>query len=85
MKGQLLIIEMKVIYDKPEPVLYRKDVDAKHLDGIHFCFGDKAFMSDESEDYGLYILETNCDNDYWILISSDNMAFLLLSVECILK
>lgn len=44
------LIGMEVVYDEPEPVLYRKDADAENLDGIHFCFGDKAFISDESED-----------------------------------
>jgi len=61
------LIEMEVAYDEPEPVLYRKDADAENLDGIHFCFGDKAFLSDESEDYEFYILDGNCDNDVWIL------------------
>ncbi len=61
------LIEMEVIYDEPEPVLYRKDDDAENLDGIHFCFGDKVFISDESEDYEFYILNSNCDNDVWII------------------
>ncbi len=62
------LIEMEVIYDEPEPVLYRKDADAENLDGIHFCFGDKAFISDESEDYEFYILDYNsCDHDMWII------------------
>lgn len=61
------LIETEVIYDEPEPVLYRKDANAEELDGIHFCFGDKAFLSDESEDYEFYILNSNCDNDVWIL------------------
>ncbi len=62
------LIEMAVIYDEPEPVLYRKDADAESLDGIHFCFGDKAFISDESEDYEFYILNSNCcDSDTWII------------------
>lgn len=62
------LVELEVIYDKPEPVLYRKDADAEKLDGIHFCFGDKAFLSDESEDYEFYILDYNwCDNDVWII------------------
>lgn len=28
------LIELEVIYDEPEPVLYRKDVNAENLDGI---------------------------------------------------
>ena len=65
------LIETEVIYGKPEPVLYRRDANAKDLDGIHFCFGEHAFMSDESEDYEFYILNTNCDNDVWILLDAD--------------
>ena len=66
------LIEMEVIYDKPEPVLYRKDSNAEELDGIHFCFGDKAFLSDESEDYEFYILTCSwCDNDTWIILDSE--------------
>jgi len=62
------LIEMEVIYDEPEPVLYRKDANAEELDGIDFCFGDKAFISDESKDYEFYILDYNwCDNDVWII------------------
>jgi hypothetical protein len=61
------LIETEVIYDVPEPVLYRKDDNAKELDGIHFCFGKHAFISDESEDYEFYILNSHCDNDVWII------------------
>lgn len=66
-----VFIEMEVIYDIPEPVLYRKDADAENLDGIHFHFGDKAFISDESEDYEFYILDSNCDSDCWIILDVD--------------
>ena len=63
---------MEVIYAKPEPVLYRKDENAEELDGIHFCFGDKAFLSDESEDYEFYILSYEwCDSDCWIILDSE--------------
>lgn len=62
-----VITEIEAVYDKPEPVLYRKDSDAEELDGIHFCFGKHAFISDESEDYEFYILNSNCDNDVWII------------------
>ena len=47
--GELVSIE--VIYDPPKPVLCRKDDDAINKDGIHFCFGEYAFVSDESCDY----------------------------------
>ena len=62
-----VITEIEAVYDTPEPVLYRKDADAEELDGIHFCFGKHAFISDESEDYEFYILNSNCDNDVWII------------------
>lgn len=61
------LIEMEVVYGEPEPVLYRKDANAAELDGLHFCFGDKAFLSNESEEYEFFILDSNCDNDVWIL------------------
>lgn len=51
----------------PEPVLYRKDANAEELDGIHFCFGRHAFISDESEKYEFYILDSYCVNDVWII------------------
>ena len=62
-----VLTEIDVVYDKPEPVLYRKDDNVEELDGIHFCFGKHAFISDESEDYKFYILNSNCDNDVWII------------------
>ena len=68
-KGKL--IETEVTYDEPEPVLYRKDANAEKLDGLHFCFGEHAFISDESEDYEFYILENNCDSDCWIILDSE--------------
>ncbi len=49
------------------PVLHRKDADAINKDGIHFCFGEYAFVSDESEKYEFYILECNC----WIIQEMD--------------
>ena len=62
-----VLTEIEAVYDMPEPVLYREDAKAEELDGIHFCFGEHAFMSDESEDYEFYILDSNCDNDVWII------------------
>ena len=62
-----VLTEIEAVYDEPEPVLCRKDANAKDLDGIHFCFGKHAFISDESEDYEFYILESHCDNDVWII------------------
>ena len=62
-----ILTEIEAVYDNPEPVLYRKDANAEELDGIHFCFGKHAFISDESEDYEFYILDSNCENDVWII------------------
>lgn len=66
-----VLTEIEAVYDMPEPVLYRKDDNAKELDGIHFCFGEHAFISDESEDYEFYILNSNCDNDVWIVLDAN--------------
>ena len=59
-----VLTEIEAVYDVPEPVLYRKDANAEELDGIHFCFGKHAFISDESEDYEFYILDSHC---VWII------------------
>ncbi len=62
------LIEIDVEYDSPLPVLCRKDSNMEKLDGIDFCFGDKAFVSDESKNYEFYILDSNyCDSDTWII------------------
>ena len=61
------LVEVAVEYDLPEPVLCRKDNDAINQDGIHFCFGEYAFVSDESCDYEFFILEADC----WIIQESD--------------
>lgn len=58
-----ILKEVLVEYDLPQPVLCRKDKDAINKDGIHFCFGENAFLSDESCDYEFFILDDNC----WII------------------
>ena len=63
------LVGMKVIYDPPKPVLCRKDADAINKDGLHFCFGEKAFVSDESCDYEFFILEYDC----WIIQDMGNI------------
>ena len=63
------LISVKVTYDPPKPVLCRKDADAINKDGLHFCFGEKAFASDESCDYEFYILECGC----WIIQDMGNI------------
>ncbi len=57
------LVEVTVEYEPPRPVLHRKDADAINKDGIHFCFGEYAFVDDESCNYEFYILECNC----WII------------------
>ena len=57
------LVEVAVVYDPPKPVLCRKDDDAINKDGMHFCFGEYAFVSDESCDYEFYIMECDC----WII------------------
>lgn len=60
-------VGMQVKYDAPLPVLYREEPDIEKNKGVLFQFGDRAFISDESEKYEFYILESNCDNDIWII------------------
>lgn len=62
------IVGIEVTYDPPKPVLYRKDDSAINKEGVHLCFGEYAFMSDESEDYEFYILEDDC----WIIWDTDD-------------
>lgn len=60
-------VGMKVKCDDPVPVLCREEPDIEKNEGVLFQFGDKAFISDESEKYEFYILHNNCDNDVWII------------------
>lgn len=50
------LVGMEVAYDAPDPVLYREDPDAENKEGIHFCFGEYAFVSDESCKYEYFCL-----------------------------
>lgn len=61
------LVEISVEYDPLKPVLCRKDSDAINKDGMHFCFGEYAFISDESCDYEFFILEDDC----WIIEEAD--------------
>lgn len=63
--GELVSID--VTYDPPKPVLCRKGDNAINKDSIHFCFGECAFVSDESYDYEFYIMECDC----WIIWEVD--------------
>lgn len=65
--GRLTATAVK--YDAPVPVLYRKDKDAVNKDGMHFCFGENTFISDQSCDYEFHILENGC----WIIEDMGNI------------
>ncbi len=59
---------MEVKYDEPVPVLCREEPDIEKNRGILYQFGDKVFISDESEKYEFYILDNSwCDCDTWII------------------
>lgn len=62
-----VITEIEAVYDSPVPVLYRNKAGTENQEGIQFCFGEYAFLSDESEEYEFYILEENC----WIIQKPD--------------
>lgn len=62
-----MLLKIKVIYDDPLPVLCREEPDIEKNQGILYQFGTKAFISDESEKYEFYILDSHCDNDVWII------------------
>lgn len=65
-----ILVGMKVKCDEPLPVLCREEPDIEKNQGVLFRFGDKAFVSDESEKYEFYILDNrwcDCDNDVWII------------------
>ena len=65
-------VGMKVKCDEPLPVLYREEPDIEKNEGVLCQFGDKAFISDESEKYEFYILDSNwCDCDTWIIQDMD--------------
>lgn len=66
-KGELVSIDVE--YDLPKPVLCRKDGDAINKEGMHLCFVEQAFVSDESCDYEFYILESDC----WIIQDMGNI------------
>lgn len=66
-RGHDKLEAITVEYDPPMPVLYRKDSDAINKDGIHFCFGKNAFVSDQSNDYEFFVLGDRC----WIIQDAD--------------
>lgn len=61
-------VGMKVKCDDPLPVLCREKSDMESNKGVLFRFGDKAFISDESEKYEFYILDCEwMSNDIWLI------------------
>ena len=63
-----VLVGMEVKYDAPLPVLCREEPNIENNNGVLFQFGDKAFISDESEKYEFYILDCDwCDSDTWII------------------
>lgn len=65
-------VGMKVICDDPLPVLCRKEPDIEKNKGMSFQFGDRAFISDESEKYEFYILDSiSCDCATWLIQDMD--------------
>lgn len=63
-----VLVGMEVKCDVPLPVLCREEPNIENNNGVLFRFGDKAFISDESEKYEFYILDSYwCDSDTWII------------------
>lgn len=66
------LVGMKVVCDMPLPVLCREEPNIEKNEGMLFQFGKSAFISDESEKYEFYILDSNvCDCDTWIIQDMD--------------
>ncbi len=62
------LVEVKVSYDPPVPVLCTKDFDPDNKGGLESCIeGQYAFISNETEEYEFEILE----NRSWIMIDMD--------------
>lgn len=67
-----VLVGMDVKCDAPLPVLCREEPNIENNNGVLFRFGDKAFISDESEKYEFYILDCSwCDSDTWIILDSE--------------
>ena len=67
-----IMVGMKVICDEPLPVLCREEPDIEKNKGMLFQFGDSAFISDESEKYEFYILDSiSCDCATWLIQDMD--------------
>lgn len=67
-----VLVGMKVVCDEPLPVLCREEPDIKKNNGMSFQFGDRAFISDESEKYEFYMLDSNsCNCVTWLIQDMD--------------
>lgn len=63
------LIEVKVNYDQPVPVLCTKDFDPNNKGGLITCIDEEtAFISNETRDYEFEILEDGS----WIMIDMDD-------------
>ena len=67
------LVQVEVIYDKPQPILHRKVDSPDERIGCVNCFeGQYAFISNETEQYDFFYLDDeNCDIDVWIIQDVD--------------
>lgn len=67
------LVQVEVIYDKPQPILHRKVNSPDERIGCVNCFeGQYAFVSNETEQYDFFYLDDeNCDIDVWIIQDAD--------------
>lgn len=70
-KGKL--VQVDVEYEAPLPVLHRKVNNPDERVGFRGCYeGKHAFVSNESEQYDFFYLDSNyCDNPTWIIQDMD--------------
>jgi hypothetical protein len=66
-------VEIAVVYEKPMPVLHRKEINPSNKVGIINCFeGKYALLSNETEIYDFFILRCNHETpDEWIIQDAD--------------
>lgn len=67
------LVQVEVIYDKPQPILHRKVDSPDERIGCVNCFeGQYAFISNETEQYDFFYLDDeNCEIDVWIIQDAD--------------
>lgn len=66
-------VEIAVVYEKPMPVLHRKETNPSKKVGYTDCFqGKYALLSNETEMYDFFILKYSHDTpDEWIIQDAD--------------